>query len=165
MESDPLGLIDMVQRDVDRASRALALPQGNGIRRVGQKAGPFPRYPMPIPATTANGRPQTPPELIADIPNQVSQTLETGLNLIGNAPQKIAEDLTLAVSNLLQLPRNVIQEAFITPGKLADRFAPGNINKALETVRESADFTQGTPADLRARMRTITDVIDLFTPT
>lgn len=156
VQRDPLGLTDIFQRDADRLTQAFG--QGNGIRRIGP--------PLPIPITTSNGRePRTPPELIADIPNQISQTVETGLNLLGNAPQKVAEDLTLAANNLLQVPRKLLQEAFITPGNLAGRLSPENFSKALETVRDSADFGNGDPADRRARMRTITDVIDLFTPT
>lgn len=166
VQRDPLGLTDMVQRDADRLSRAFGnggpprlpgLNGGNGLRLPGLPA---------LPVNTNNGRePQTPPELIADLPNQVNQTVQTGLDLATKAPGQVAEDLTKAVNNLLQVPRNLLQELFITPGKLAGRLSPENINMALETVRDSADFGGSDPQDRRARMRTITDVIDLFTPT
>ena len=103
--------------------------------------------------------------MIADLPNQINQTLGTGLDLLGRAPQQIAEDLTVTVNNLLMAPRSIAQEAFNTPAGLAQRLAPENLNKVLETVRDSAEFRGTSPADMRARMRTITDVIDLFTPT
>ena len=156
VQRDPLGLTDLVQRDADRISRAFG--QGDIIRRIGA--------PLPVPITTTNGRePRTPPELIANLPNQISQTVQTGLDLLGKAPQQVAEDLTMAANNLLMLPSSFAQELFITPGKLAERVAPSNLNKVLETVRDSAEFRNASPQDMRARMRTITDVIDLFTPT
>ena len=92
-------------------------------------------------------------------------TAQTGLELLTNLPNRLAEDLTIAANNLVRLPREVGQELFFTPGQLAQRLAPANINRALETVRDSADFQGLDSRQSRERMRTITNVIDLFTPT
>jgi hypothetical protein len=92
-------------------------------------------------------------------------TAQTGLELLTNLPNRLAEDLTIAANNLVRLPREVGQELFLTPGQLAQRFAPSNINRALETVRDSADFGGLSPEDRRRRVRTLTGVIGLFTPT
>ena len=124
---------------------------------------------LPLPARSngaASAEPKSPPELIQRLPGEVSMTAQTGLNLLGSLPAQVAEDLTVAADNLLKLPREFAQELFLTPGQLARRLAPSNINQVLATVRESADFRNVTdPRQAREKMRTITDVIDLFTPT
>lgn len=52
------------------------------------------------------------------------------------------------------------EELFTTPGRLADRLAPSNINQVLATVRESAEFRDvNEPRVLREKLRTITDVL------
>lgn len=92
-------------------------------------------------------------------------TARTGLEIIANLPNRLVEDLTIAANNLVRLPREVSQELFVTPGQLAERLAPSNINRALETVRDSANFQGMDARQRRERMRTITNVVDLFTPT
>ena len=161
VQRDPLGLTDIFQRDADRISRAF----GNGAPQLPGIGNGAPRLPgLPIP-TTNGQEPRTPPELLASIPNRITETAQTGLNLLVNAPQQIAEDLTVAVNNLLMAPAGLATEAFNTPAGLAQRLSPDNLGKVLETVRDSAEFRGASPQDMRARMRTITDVIDLFTPT
>lgn len=93
-------------------------------------------------------------------------TAQSGLDLLVKLPNQVVQDVTTTLNNLVRLPREVGQELFQTPGLLAQRLAPSNINNALATVRDSADFKGVTdPKQAREKMRTITDVIDLFTPT
>jgi len=147
--SDPLGIMDCVQRDLQRMSGAAPLP-----------------LPLPAQRTAPLDNPRTPGELLSNLPAEVSQTAQAGADILANLPGRLMEDVTAALSNLVRVPREVGQELVLTPGKLAQRLAPSNINRALETIRESADFkSAGSPKELRERMRTITDVVDLFTPT
>jgi hypothetical protein len=153
MNGDPLGINEAIGRDMERVSRVL----GRG-----------PLLPVPIPRGNGQpaGDPRTPPELFAGLPDQVSQTAQAGVELLGRLPSQVAEDLTVAANNLLRVPREITGELFKTPGLLAQRLAPSNINSALATVRDSADFKNvANPREMREKMRTITDVIDLFTPT
>lgn len=147
---DPLGIMDGVQRDLQRLTGAAALP-----------------LPLPMPQNrTSVDEPRTPGELLSNVPSEVAQTAQAGADMLVNLPGRLIEDLTLALNNLIRVPREVGQELVQTPGKLAQRLAPSNINKALETIRESADFKNvKNPRELREKMRTITDVVDLFTPT
>lgn len=138
-------------------------PLQRDLERVGLR---LPALPFPAGNGGNAGDPRTPPELIQRLPNEVSETVQTGLRLVSELPGQLAEDLTVAVSNLVRLPRELGQELFQTPGMLAQRLAPSNINQALATIRDSSDFKGATdPRQLREKMRTITDVIDLFTPT
>lgn len=124
---------------------------------------------LPLPGrngSSPSAEPTTPPELIQRLPSEVGMTAQTGLNLLASLPAQVAEDLTVTANNLLKLPREVAQELFQTPGQLARRLSPSNINLALATVRESADFRGVTDVRQgREKMRTLTDVINLFTPT
>ncbi len=150
VQRDPIS--DFFQLDAERITRAFNLAGGQI---------PIPGIGAPVPSQ----EPRTPTELIANLPNQINQTVQTGLNLLANAPQLVVGDLTLAVNYLLQAPAGWAQEGFYTPRGLAERLAPENLGKVFETVRDSAEFRNASPQDMRARMRTITDVIDLFTPT
>jgi hypothetical protein len=146
-------LFDPIRRDLERAT-GRPLPD--------LKLPPAP----PPGAGNPNGMPTTPAELLAQIPAELDATARTGLEILAQAPGQLARDATLALTNLMRVPRELGQELFQTPGQLAQRLAPSNINQALATIRESADFRGITdPRQLREKMRTITDVIDLFTPT
>ena len=156
---DPLGITDAINRDASRISRAL----GQAPLPDASKYG-----------SSINGEPRNPTEFIAQLPSEVSETARTGLDLLRRLPGQVTEDLTIALNNpsagagqaLVPLPREVGQELLHTPGFLAQRLAPSNINSALATVRDSANFRDvADPGLLREKMRTITDVIDLFTPT
>lgn len=145
-------MLDPIQRDIERLGRV------------------FPGRLPALPLVPGNGRvaeePRTPPEFFGRLPSEVSMTAQSGLDLLVKLPGKLVEDATTALNNLVRLPREVSQELFLTPGLLAQRLAPSNINNALATVRDSADFKGVTdPKQAREKMRTITDVIDLFTPT
>lgn len=141
-------------------------PLERDLERVGLGLPGLPALPFPGGNGGNGGDPRTPVDLVRRLPDEVSQTVQTGVDLLTRLPGQLAEDLTTAVSNLVKLPRELGQELFQTPGILAQRLAPSNINKALATVRDSADFKSATnPKELREKMRTITDVVDLFTPT
>lgn len=156
-KTDPLGFIEMVERDLDR------LTGRTGMKLPRPELPPLPA----LPETGGNARePRTPPELLASLPNHLTETVQEGLQLVTELPGRLMEDATTALNNLLRLPREVSRELFMTPGLLAERLVPANINKALATIRESADFSKVTgPTQRREKMRTLTDVIDLFTPT
>ena len=143
---EPLGIFDAVNRDVERIQRALP--------------GPLLPLPAPIGQQAPTAEPRTPVELVQNIPAEVTETVRAGMDLLIRLPAQLTEDLTIALNNLAKAPREVSQELFVTPGRLADRLAPSNINRALETVRESAEFRDVTdPRVLREKMRTITDVL------
>ena len=158
-------MFDPIRRDIQRVTgRAphLKLPPVPGVGENGPRLPPRPALRERGPL----GEPASPPELLAQLPAELDQTARTGLELLARAPEQIARDATLALTNLLRVPRELGQELFQTPGQLAQRLSPSNLNQALATVRESADFRGVTdPRQLREKMRTITDVIDLFTPT
>jgi hypothetical protein len=155
-------MFDPIRRDIERVTgRAphLKLPPVPGVGENG------PRLPAPRERASL-GEPTSPSELLAQIPAELEQTARTALELLTRAPEQVARDATLALTNLMRVPRELGQELFQTPGQLAQRLAPSNLNQALATIRESADFKDVTdPRQLREKMRTITDVVDLFTPT
>lgn len=138
----------MVRRDLDRLNL------------------PVPAAPFNLDAAPPGATPRTPGELVNQLPQEINATLQTALDLLQRLPGKLAEDLTLATGNLVRLPREAAEDLFQTPGQLAERLAPSNLNSLLGAVREAPNFTGvSDPRQARERVRTITSVVDLFTPT
>ena len=67
---------------------------------------------------------RTPPELLSSVPDQVCQTAQAGVELLGRLPSLMAEDLKVAANNLPQVPRKIAPELLQTPGQMTRRLAP-----------------------------------------
>lgn len=110
--------------------------------------------------------PKTPRELAALLPKHLDETARIGVAVLLGWPRKFVEDATVTLDNLLRLPRTLAEELLEVPGRLAEGLMPANVRQAISVVKESAEFQNITdPRELRNKMRTLTDVLDLFTPT
>lgn len=99
--------------------------------------------------------------LMKDIPEEMQETIERDAQRLLKLPMKLDKDTAKLLLILAEQPAKVTETLYHLPGQL-----PENVEKMVETVREGFQYTDETSEKSRGeRMRRVTDVIDLFTPT
>lgn len=104
-----------------------------------------------------------PPKLVEvltkDIPEQMMNDIEDNLEKLMKLPVQIDEDLATLVLIASKQPEKVADTLYNMPGS-----APKDVDNLLDTIREGFEY-EGDEESRGERLRRITDVIDLFTPT
>ena len=98
--------------------------------------------------------------LFENMPEEVAQNVEFDTARLMSLPAKIDEDIATLMVFLTYEPREVLDDLYEMPGDL-----PGQLRGFVETLREGLEYSEMEEKDRGERMRRITDVIDLFTPT
>ena len=96
--------------------------------------------------------------LVEDIPEEIIQTIDRDLTRLVTLPLKIDQDVAVFLTVLSKQPAKVGDALYDAPSD-----APKNVDGLFETIKEGFEYDE--TVDRGERLRRITDVIDLFTPT
>ncbi len=99
--------------------------------------------------------------LFEEAPDKVAHAVEEDTARLMALPAKIDRDLATLLVFIAHEPRKVVEDLYEAPGEV-----PGQTQGFVETVREGMQYGGDQSEKSRGeRLRRITDLIDLFTPT
>lgn len=98
--------------------------------------------------------------LVEDVPDQMMDDIDEGVDKLLGLPFKIDEDVATLVVMASKQPEKVAETLYELPGT-----APENVDNLVDTLKEGFEYKGGSEETRGERMRRVTDVIDLFTPT
>lgn len=112
------------------------------------------------PDTKSPDIPQTVEALMRDVPDEAKETIERDAKRLLQLPLKIDKDVAKLLVLASRKPGEVTDIVYNLPGDI-----PDNVDRFLETLREGIEYGDMDEEMRGERLRRITDVIDLFTPT
>lgn len=98
--------------------------------------------------------------LMVDLPEEMRNNFEDAAKRLLSLPLKIDRDLAMLLVFAAEKPKRLQEELYHLPGRV-----PDNIDAFLQTVLEGVEYGDLDEGERGERLRRITDLIDLFTPT
>lgn len=105
--------------------------------------------------------PRTVDVLMKDVPKELQESIERDAQRLLRLPLRMDKDVAKLLILLSKKPGEVTDVIYNLPGTL-----PTNVDLLIQSVQESLEFDELGGETIRGeRLRTLTDWIDLFTPT